>query len=238
MFFIIVIFFLFFIPQLRINNIAIAGADGKAAKDLENEIKSILQNKYYYIIPKDHLFFYPRDEIEALLEKKFRVQKFGIDKDYPSALKISISEREPWALWCSAENQGKCLLIDRDGFAFENAPLTAGTAVLKIIDARNSNPLGKNILPEGDFSLLRFFIEEIPKNIDEKISSVNIKASGKGFLIYFKTGWYAFIDNETDKDKAIQNVNLALNNSEIKDKRSKLEYIDLRFEDKVFYKFK
>ena len=45
------------------------------------------------------------------------------------------------------------------------------------------------------------------------------------------------IDAETDIEKSLENLSLALRSGEIKEKSNALEYVDLRFPDKVFYKF-
>jgi len=54
-------------------------------------------------------------------------------------------------------------------------------------------------------------------------------------LIDFKEGWYALLDEETNFKTAFENMKLVLEN-QIKDKRAELEYIDLRFSNKVFFK--
>ena len=239
-----IIVVLFFVPSLRIRNVTIAGLNPTDERELKKEILAALAVRKYLILPKDHLILFPKKEIEAFIANKFRVKNFKVEKDFPSGLKISITERETWAVWCPAESSsniqtGKpnCLLLDQEGLAFEAAPGFTGTAVLKIIDARDKNFLGKNILPAKDFEKIKFFIEKVPGRITEEIKTINIKASGDTYLLYLKSGWYLLVDAQTDPARALENLSIALS-SEIKEKRAKLEYIDLRFADKVFYRFK
>jgi len=54
--------------------------------------------------------------------------------------------------------------------------------------------------------------------------------------IVLKSGWFLVIDLETDFGRALENLTIALN--EIGERKEKLEYADLRFADKIFYRFK
>jgi len=229
--------FLFYIPSLRVKTIAISGLDSASEKELRLEIFEALGARRLWVLPKDHLIFFPRKEIEALLADKFRVKQFQLEKNFPSSLKIAITARETWAIWCSLQNPKNCLLLDKEGLAFEKAPEIAGSIVLKIIDARGGDFLGKNILPPAEFQKILFLIENVTKRAGENVLTADIKASGETYLLHLKSGWYLILDNETDQERAVENLVLALN-SEIKENRANLEYIDLRFPDKVFYKYK
>ena len=128
--------------------------------------------------------------------------------------------------------------MDKDGLAFEHAPVISGSAVLKIVDERDGDFLGKNILPVDKFKILSQIVENIPTIISTDIVRINIKKSGETYLLYQRNDFYLIVDEETDVSKALENLALALDSEGIKDKRDLLEYIDLGFPDKVFYKFK
>ncbi len=231
-----VIAFLFYIPSLRITKLIISGLSPIDEKQLRREVLAALATREYFIIPKDHLLFFPKNEIYALLQNKFRVRAFKLEKDFPSTIKIEVTERETWAVWCSADAT-KCLLLDKDGLAFESATGFSGSAILKIVDARGDDFIGKNILPLENFLKIRELVEKAPGIMKETVGTINIKSSGKTYLIYAKSGWYMLIDDETDVPKALENLRIALN-SEIKENRKNLEYIDLRFQDKIFYRYR
>lgn len=237
--------FLFYIPSLRISNISISGLNSDDEVELRAEVISAISARKYLIIPEDHLIFFNKERVKSLLAKKFRVKDYELETDFPSSLKILVTERTTWAVWCPANLVTKppsgglvtCLLVDKDGIAFSESLGFSGTAILKIIDAREEDFLGKNILPEESFKKISYIIENVPIKAGEEIGTINIKSSGKTYLLYVKSGWYMLIDDETDAERALENLSLALD-SEIKEKRKNLEYIDLRFSDKVFYRYK
>ncbi|MFH1956540.1 MAG: hypothetical protein ABIJ28_02740, partial [Patescibacteria group bacterium] len=81
----------------------------------------------------------------------------------------------------------------------------------------------------------RDFIESLrTENI--MISQVVFKKDG---LFEFQTeeDWYILLSERSDYKLSLDNLKIALR-EQIKEKRSELEYIDLRLENKVFYKFK
>lgn len=234
-----VVTFLFYIPSLRVSNIVISGLDKNSEKELQAELFGILRGRKWLIVPKDHILFLSKKDIEDFLTEKYRFRDFAVAKKFPATIDISITERKTWAVWCPAEGNGNdCLLLDMDGLAFERSPAVSGSAILEITDARGGDFLGKNILSEDKFSKIFQMVESAPKTIQSDITNIYIKKSGETYYLYRKSGFYLIIDGETDIAKSLENLALALKSGEIKDKQSTLEYLDLRFPDKVFYKFK
>ncbi|OGF52283.1 hypothetical protein A3I27_01985 [Candidatus Giovannonibacteria bacterium RIFCSPLOWO2_02_FULL_43_11b] len=229
--------FLFYIPALRVSNIIISGLDKNNAKELHTELFEILGGRKWLIVPKNHILFLPKKNIEEFLSGKYGFRDFAVAKKFPSTIDISITERKTWAVWCR-ENGNNCLLLDKEGLAFERSVIFFGSSILKIMDAREEDFLGKNILPPEKFNRILQMTEDAPKIIQGDIESIYIKKSGETYYLYPKSGIYFIIDAETDVERALENLTLALKSGKIKAKADTLEYIDLRFPDKVFYKFK
>ena len=227
----------FYIPSLRLSSIVIEGLSPAETKILREEIEQILSQKYFYVFPKDNFILFPKEKVEILLKAKPRLREFLMEREFPSTLKIFLKERETWAVWCQKDAKKSCLFLDAEGFAFGAAPAFSGTAVLKIIDERNEEFIGKNIMSSAQFQKLAALVERLPRRAKEEVSAIEIKISGNTFRLHLKSGWYITTDEETDVDRALENLALALN-SEIKESRAKLEYVDLRFPDKVFYRYK
>jgi hypothetical protein len=68
------------------------------------------------------------------------------------------------------------------------------------------------------------------------ISKIILKDAGIR-EVYLKEGWYILLNDKNEPDQTFSNLELVLD-QEIKEKRPKLDYIDLRFGKKVFYKLK
>ena len=61
--------FLFYIPALRVSNIIISGLDKNNAKELHTELFEILGGRKWLIVPKNHILFLPKKNIEEFLER-------------------------------------------------------------------------------------------------------------------------------------------------------------------------
>src|SRR3990167_712620 len=138
-----------------------------------------------------------------------KVNIFGLDKNDEKQLRADILEiiaGKTWAIWCPSDLEAKlpsgslasCLLLDKEGLAFEKSVISSGSAVLKILDAREGDFLRKNILPPEHFRKISQMIENIPKIIESDIVKVYIKKGGETYYLYPKKGFYLIIDAQTD----------------------------------------
>ncbi len=230
-------FSLFYTKSLRVREIRFTGTETLSREELREEIQKLISRRYFYALPKDHILFLPKGEIEALLSNRYRIQEFKLKRKFPNILSIEIKERKPWAIWCRQEGEElrNCGVADRSGFVFAASPAFSGNAVLKIIDQSANEMIGKNFAPAEDVAKIAFLIEKAEERLDEQITSVLPQEGGVYHLI-MEEGWYLIVDDGIKEEKAFENLLLAL--GKIGDRRAELEYIDLRFSNKVFYKFR
>lgn len=144
-------------------------------------------------------------------------------------------ERNPFALLCKEE---QCVYIDKDGYIFEKAPYFSGEIFLKFFDERDNNQglaLNRVLLSKDQFENINKF-KDLINHEEIYISAVFLKNDGN---FEFKTteGWLIKLDERNDQKISFENLKISLE-QEIKEKRKDLDYIDLRFGNKVFYKFK
>ncbi len=131
-----------------------------------------------------------------------------------------------------------CVLIDGTGFAYEAAPVSTGAVLQKIYSDHTAASIGTEVVPPHLMDFIRraltasegatgsiathwYVLADYPGEIRLRVSD--------GFAIYFNTD-----DNLAATFTALQTVLT----EEIKNRRNQLDYIDLRFGNKVFYKYK
>lgn len=142
------------------------------------------------------------------------------------------------------EEIGPCFYIDETGTAYEEAPQSSGSLIILIKDyppaaeapaeiKLGAKAVGREIL-ETIFRLRRLFQE----NLNTDISEIKLNSAGKNSIeIGTKNGWSAIFNAEDGVEGAFTAMRTILE-EEIKEKQNELEYIDLRFGTKVYYKFK
>lgn len=182
----------------------------------------------------ENIFLTNKEKIENELRKKFpQISAIELNIKIPHRLEIKLREREKIAIFCV---EGNCYFIDQEGVAFEEARNFSN--FFKII---NSSSFSKVFLGEKviDPTLLKNILE-IKRKIDEigvEILSCEIVSENR---INFETKekWFIFINPKKEIDWQITKLKVSLKEIISPEKREKLEYIDLRFGNFAYPKYR
>jgi len=234
----------FRMPYLQVEKIEISGNNLINSDDLIKKIKTNLEGKYFGLFPKANIFLIPKDKILAELPEEFkRIKKISLDKKYFGAIAVKLEERSNAVLFCEKED---CAYADEKGFVFEKAPYFSGAVFLKIIEQRNSDSvenakaidkyLGTSLIAESEFKTILEFAGLAAKTGGGGVSEVFLKKENI-YEFYDKEGWKIILNDKNEPQSAYLNLITALD-ANIKDKRTKLDYIDLRLGNKIYFKYK
>ena len=240
--------------RVTINKIIITGNSIIDAEKLESSINTKLAGKYMWLFSHSNFLIYPHDKIYNGLINEFpRIQSLSLKREGSNILKIQIVERVGSYLYCgvsipeSKDDIGEnCYFVNNDGYIFDKAPYFSGDIYFKYYKAINGdakNPLGTQMYePERFHQLLRFMdgVTSLGFNISYLVVDTNglyslyLKSSGNSNpKILFKedNDWVIILDNFSTAMSEKEFAN------EINSKYDTLSYIDLRFKNKVLYKF-
>ena len=224
LFFILLLVYIFlFSPIFRIQALEMSGN-----KEINTEH---IKNNFDY----KNIFLYTKDKIEKDLIQKFpKISNIEISKNLiKRTLKLNIEERERLGIVCKEE---KCFYIDKQGFIFEDAPQTSGFLILLIKDfSQREYFLGDQIFEEKTINFIYEIREDIFPETGIRVLEFNI-ASFPVIELKAMTneGWYILFDLTRDIKTQLLSLKAALQ-EKIKDRKG-LEYIDLRIENRVYYK--
>lgn len=226
------------IYYFKIKKVAIEGNSTLGSEELMSKALGAMFGNYFFIFPKDNILLASSGEIEKKFLNDFpRIRTLNISKNLPDSLSIKIEERKPTALLCKdAPPAGGCFFIDEKGFAFEKSPYFSGNIFIKFSDERENNSLEqKQLIQEEQFKGIMALIN-FASDKGVKITDVILKKEGI-YNLNVQEGWQIILSERNDFKIAADNLRIVLE-SQIKDKRPQLEYVDLRLANKVFYKFK
>ena len=85
--------------------------------------------------------------------------------------------------------------------------------------------------------LIAYFNERSASNEQMRSLQFTIGEQDRTVHAITRAGWEILLLEDTDPEAAYKNLELALER-EIKDKIASLDYIDLRFGNRIFYKFR
>ena len=228
----------FRIPYLQVEKIEISGNSLVAGDDLIGRIKAKLKGKYFGLFPKTNIFIMPQGKILTELPQELkRIKNITLDKKYFGAIAVKIEERNNSAIYCEAEN---CAYADESGFVFEKAPYFSGAVFLKLIDQRITGKtaedfIGSSFIEEMEFKKILKFAG-LAAQIGDGIAEVILKKENI-YEFYTQEGWKIVLNDKNEPQSAYLNLITALEFN-IKDKRTKLDYIDLRLGNKIYFKYR
>lgn len=242
--------------HIVIDKITITGTHILDQKEIESEIFKDISGKYIYLFSKANSFIYPRKQIYNNLRLNFpRIESLSISRDGLKTLRIDITERTGSFLYCGAdipldkdEVGENCYFINNDGYIFDKAPYFSGNVYFKYymtLEDGIVNPLGKQMVNVDQFHRIMRFIDKV-SSLGFKPIYIVINKDNTNYLYLNHDAnstvpKIIFKNDDDDLDVIQDNLSIAMKKKEFADeinsKYNVLLYIDLRFENKVLYKF-
>jgi len=246
-FFALFVFGLFFggivwvthLPLLKIESVTVSGNSAVSVTEIQNLIKSKISGNHYYLFSKSNRFLYPKKEIlNEVLTLFKRVETIKLEVN-GNDLVVSITERKPKYVWCTgtpATRSKECYFVDDQGYIFAQAPRFSGSAYFLLYGQIKKNPISQYYLPQPEFEALTNFIRSVR---DKDIIGSAIVSEGNGvFALHLEKGGKIIFKQDQDSTTLLSNLELLKKNTALfkAQAASAIEYIDLRFGNKVYYK--
>jgi cell division septal protein FtsQ len=233
---------LFFAGFLSVSKIEISGLRELDEKNVREAAESEIAGKYLKFIEKNNLLLIRGKSIEGGLKGRFaKIESADVRKKFPDTLIISIKERESAIILCTG---AECFMVDEGGTAYSRTdyslPEISENRLVILKDLSSKNIDAGSIVFSADYlGYIRKIEEKIGANFDFRTEKEYETPSRISADIRAKTkeGWMIFFNENIDLEKEIDMLKVVLD-EKIGDKRKDLEYVDLRSDNKVYYKFR
>ncbi len=230
--------FYLFSERFKIQDIEISGTQRISEETVRQNVWMLLREKYLAVLPKNFIWTVDADGIARGLKDSISGFKaIEVRRKFFHTIVVTIHEYEPWGVLCHKEPE-ECFWVDREGVLFESAPTFSGLIVPKIFDKRFLDyTVGSRYLSQAIMGLITYFNERALS--DDNLQSLQFMIDEKDETLRIKTrdGWNILLLGSNNPEATYKNLILTLSR-EIKDRVGDLDYIDLRFGNKIFYKFK
>ena len=250
-----VLFFLFLfsssqvskLEKFNIENITVIGNSIVKEQEISKIITENISGEYFHLYSKKNILIYPKSEIEKKLLNSFaQIKKIEIKfKDFQSIV-VNITERKPYAVWCDGLMDEKCYFMDSFAYLYDEAPSFSNNVYFKYLGdlkgIATSTPVSKILrqiylreAKDGQFERVNLFVRFL-KDININGYKLIIKENND-YELFFNNGSKLIFDGNQDFEEILENLQATL--IELGDLADKeFEYIDLRFERKILYKFR
>ncbi len=242
--------YLSFRPEYRIEEIRVEGNRLIPARALVEESAKVLDGAYGGLFSRRNRFIYPSGALaKHLYASFFALRNLSLQAVSPNLLAITVTERKPIALWCAGmesvgEQVSPCYFLDEDGLLFAASPdISPGVYRRFFGSISSSTPaVGETVMAPDVFRELNLFLDSLG-TFDLTPSAVTFIPNPGGNLDYsIEVGGGArlLISGTRRLQETLSDITAFFNDPEILGSRkqfiSRLDYIDFRFANKVYYK--
>jgi len=234
----------------QIQKIDIQGNENIKKDDIENTILAQMEKKRFIVFPQKNIFFLNKKEMGDTIYNTFSLEQVHIKKNFFHGLQITLKEKKPFIVWI--ENK-KSYYVDEKGIAISQVEqFDAQKENFKDYNILRHNIIYKNLPIIQNIASQKYYLKneiiinnDLLLKIKKLIQSINnivkininffeINDNEKYITIITAEGWKIYFSLEDDIESQIKKLELILDN---KSKVGKIiDYIDLRYGDKIFYK--
>lgn len=225
------------LPALRVGSVVVYGAHRIGADDIEPAVRAAVSGTRWVVFPADSLFVVSAEAVERRLRDAFpEIQEVDVDKRLPNRLIVRVAERRLWGVYCAAGGGPRaCAYLDGRGTAYEVLARYEGW-LLPVIYGSDPAALGTSAVPP---ETLAFYgqAEDALHGLGTRLLSLSVSSSTPGDArLATAEGWTLIVTSSRPAGEWLGALEALL--ADIGPRRANLDYVDLRFGAKVFYKFK
>lgn len=233
------VYLFLFLPKIQVNKIIISGNKKVNIEDIKSiALKNINKNIFGFLNSKS-IFLAKTENIQNDILVKFpEIGSVAVSRNFPDALSVILQERSPVAIFCATNEAPSkdCYFMDESGVIFETVNNSLNNFVIIRQELNNVQVFsGQKVIEEKVLNAVLDSEKMLKDNykidiFDALITSpirLNLKTS---------ENWQIYLDLQGDINLQIAKLNLLLKDQIPENDRKTLQYIDMRFKDRAYYK--
>lgn len=219
----------FWLPWLRVSQI---NSDDFVSKgEIESAINPYLASLNSFWLPNNNFFLLKTSELENILKEK-GVGLAQAKKSFPKILDVKFPQTEPWMIYCG---DADCFYVSENGILADRAPKFSENPLPQVITGNSGAKIGDVVVSPEEALALRKVFQKL-KQLEISASFASFDGAGE-IKIVTDEHWYLRLLRGSDAQKTFGDLKLLLD-QKIKENRPNLDYIDMRFPNKAFYKLR
>jgi hypothetical protein len=230
--FVAFLMYLFTYPAFKIRSVEIRGLQASSNTQMETGVREYLGQSHLFIFHNTNRFLFSKKTLQTFLEKTFAFDQIDI-KLKKQTIYLVIKERTSDIVW---KTNKEFYLADLQGIVTQKIDAIDPSKPLPIIVDRNNKliAIGDQILSEERIKQILAFHKLLSsQGISFTETQIDLQV-GKWMGVLTTQGFYILFDPDSDLNSQSERLKALLQGT-IKDV-TKLQYIDLRFGDHVYYK--
>jgi cell division septal protein FtsQ len=232
----IALFYCFFYSKyFLIKHINIEGTKKINTNQISDLVWQQSQTNIWILLPQKNLISFSKKQLIQKISSIYNLTALEIEKKYPDIINIKIKEKDNFAIW---QEGAELYYIDTEGAIINNLELSelASTSYPIIFNKGNPRVRDKQIeLEKDNFNFIN--------NLNNQFKSYKGKMDINRFIIdneenvvkiSLKQGPELIFNTKLDIEIQLNKL-VALVNKKSEEDLSKILYINLKYEDKIYY---
>ncbi|OGL61776.1 hypothetical protein A3E97_01910 [Candidatus Uhrbacteria bacterium RIFCSPHIGHO2_12_FULL_47_12] len=219
-------------PAFSLKQVEIRGLEAASNTQIETQVRAYLNQSHLLFFHKTNKFLFSEKDLQTFLANSFAFDRLEI-RVKKQTLSLNVKERTSDVIWKSG---GEQYLADLKGVITQKIDSQANLRNLPVLTDRNNKPvkIGDSVLTEEQMKHILAFENILTSNgFGFREAQIDLQ-TGKWVGIVTLEGYLIMFDPDGDLQAQFNRLKTILDDT-IKD-TSKLQYIDLRFGDHVYYK--
>lgn len=150
----------------------------------------------------------------------------SVSRDFPDKLIVSVKERHAIAIWCNG-NLENCFYVDKEGFLFKDTD----SKNLVVISSNSNFGLNDTVIESEKLLALNELWQEV-----RELGIYWFELNGSDIVAHTTNGFVIKFISSEDLISQAKILKLTLDSEISKEDFENLEYIDVRFENRAYFK--
>lgn len=230
---------------VSIDRVDVHGTKRVQSTDISRLVENMLSGTKFGCVKNNNYFLFDQDQIIEKIKEDQRIKSVEISRIFPKEISVHIVEYDIVPVWCVGSLFGSCFELDQLGCALRkidiNSQLVQENKHFIVVDHGHEMVSDDQcVISEGDLNKIQLLGEELVYSLNVEIKQpyiIDFRGSGE---IKFESdeGWYILVDLDHDINEILHVARLFAKKVELPSVRSDLDYVDLRFPEKMFYKMR
>lgn len=221
---------------LAVSDVTVEGAVAVDPDSVKQKVKEELAGNFFGLFSRANVALFPKSIIKEKILSEFpRIKEIAIRREGLSAVAVLLEERTPFGVWCSEEASKNCFLLDEEGLIFDTASSEQGKGYLVFYGTVKGDPIRQYYLPGRFTEIIQFLFGVKTTGLVPKSLSVKDENDAELRLENGEKLLFALNQNFSE---LLENLETVYREAGLSDTGKRIDYIDLRFGNKIFYKKK
>lgn len=221
-------------PLFLIKHIQIKGLGRLPENAISEKIWQQANQNKFWPFKQSNIFLFDKDDASSDLISSFNFSKIEIEKKLFHTIVVLVEERPYAFIWQEA---GKSYYSDSKGYIIRDSEVDpADLAKFPVIENKSNKEMIVNDYLQIDADYLSFIFTlkgEVEKSPALAIDRFIIDQEFRTIKVQFKDGLLAYFNTKEEAVKQLDKL-VIVKTDKIKDNLDKVNYVDLRYGDKVF----